>query len=126
MKGLLLCSFLTLTLFLTSCKKDPGPGGDTTIATIVKHHEKTIPGATIYIKYGATEFPGESPSNYDNSRTADKAGHTHFEELKKGDYYFYAVGYDSTISEIVKGGVHYEVTKKDKDKHVDVNIAVVE
>jgi hypothetical protein len=126
MKSIFSIIILTSAIFFTSCKKDPGPGGNTTIATIVKHHGTVIPGATIYVKYGAKEFPGGSPTNYDASSIADNAGHTHFEDLNLGDYFFYAVGYDSTISEPVTGGIHYEITKKDKNKHVDVNIAVVE
>jgi hypothetical protein len=126
MKSISSIVLLVAATLVISCKKDPGPGGDTTIAALVKHHDRAIPGATVYVKYGAKEFPGDSPSNYDASEVADVEGHTHFEDLKRGDYFFYAVGYDSSLTKTVKGGVHYEITKKDAGDHVDLNVQVVE
>jgi hypothetical protein len=112
-------------LLLISCKKE-GTGGSTTVATLVAHHSKRIPLATVYIKYGAKDFPGEDVSKYDASEVCDKEGHAHFEELQKGDYYFYAVGYDSAIAQIVKGGVPLKITRKDRGAHIDLDVAVVE
>jgi hypothetical protein len=116
---------LAAMVAITACKKE-GTGGSTTVATIVKHHEKLIPGATIYVKYGAKESPGADVSVYDESRVADAAGHAHFENLRRGDYFFYAVGYDSTINEVVKGGIPVEIKRKDKNEHIDVIVPVVE
>jgi hypothetical protein len=112
-------------LITFACKKE-GTGGSTTVATIVKHHEKLIPYATVYVKYGAKDFPGEDVSKYDASEVTDKSAHVHFEDLRKGDYYFYAVGYDSSIAEVVKGGTGIKISRKDKDKHLDLNLPVVE
>jgi hypothetical protein len=119
---LILFSF---SLFITSCSKE-GTGGTTDVATIVKHHEKVIPGATVYVKYGAKDFPGEDVSKYDASKVVDKNGHVHFDDLKKGNYYFYGVGYDSSIAMIVKGGTPMDITRKHKNQHVDLIVAVTE
>ena len=98
-----------------ACKRD-GTGGDCEIAAFAKHHETLIPGCTIYIKYGAKEFPGTDLSVYDDSKKAgsvgEAKGHTHFSGLLKGDYYLYGVGYDSSISMEVRGGIHIKLKKK--------------
>lgn len=112
---------LVLTLGFTSCKKN-GTGGDATITMTVKHHDLIIPDATIYIKYDAKEFPGEDVSKYDNSVKADGNGYAKFEGLLKGDYYLYGVGYDSNISETVKGGLGVEISKRSQIKEVIVPV----
>lgn len=117
--------FVFLCLLFFFCKKE-GTTGSTAIATLVKHHEKSIPFATVYIKYNAKEFPGEDLSKYNDSKVTDKQGHVHFENLQKGDYYFYAVGYDSSIAAPVRGGTPCKIIRKDKDKHIDFVVAVTE
>ncbi len=108
---------LLAVIVITSCKKE-GTGGDATVATIIQHHGKNIPFSTVYIKYNAKDFPGEDVSKYDANQKTDIEGHTHFEGLQKGDYYFYAIGYDSASAAIVKGGVAYKISrKKRKEKH---------
>ncbi|MBK9284774.1 MAG: hypothetical protein IPM51_10740 [Sphingobacteriaceae bacterium] len=116
---------LLMAIVITACKKE-GTGGSTTVATLVAHHAKRIPSAMVYVKYGAKDFPGSDVSKYDASELCDKDGHAHFENLQKGDYYFYGVGYDSAISMPVYGGAPVKITRKDKGKHIDVDIAVVE
>jgi hypothetical protein len=121
-------NFVTLVaclLTITACKKN-GTGGDNSIAAFPKHHGVTIPNATVYIKYGATELPGKSASDYDDSKIAIKEGtgdaHAHFEGLLKGDYFIYAIGYDSTVSEIVTGGVAVKITSKSGEKDVEIPV----
>jgi hypothetical protein len=102
-------AILVVTMFfsassISSCKKN-STGGDATIAASAKHHERTIPYSVIYIKYGAKEFPGNDVSKYDNSQKTDRHGHTHFENIRPGNYYLYGVGYDSAIMHHVTGGV---------------------
>lgn len=114
-----------VTLIFLSCKKN-GTGGDNTIAAFPKHHDKSIPGAIVYIKYGSKEFPGEDASLYDDKKIApysgSEAAHAHFEGLLKGDYYLYSVGYDSAISAPVKGGISIRITSKKGETEVDVPI----
>lgn len=115
---------VTLIPFL-ACKKN-GTGGKNSIAAFPKHHGVSIPNATVYIKYGATDLPGMNASDFDDSKIAVKEGsaaaHAHFEELLKGDYYIYAVGFDSTINETVTGGVAVKITEKAVEKDVDVPV----
>lgn len=114
MRNFLLIIVLAGSALFASCKKE-GLGGGSEIEATVRHHNDIIPNATIYIKYGAKEFPGTDPGKYDESKVTGDIDHphTHFSELHKGDYYLYAVGYDSAISMPVTGGVHVSLGKHD-------------
>ena len=120
--------FLTLSLalgFFVSCKKN-GTGGENMITASPKHHGVLIPNATVYIKYGATELPGKNPSDYDDSKIAIRKSatdaHAHFDGLLKGNYYIYAVGFDSTVNETVSGGIGVKITSKSGEQIVDVPV----
>lgn len=125
MKKINFIAFMAAILSLTACKKN-GTGGDNTIAAFPKHHGVTIPNATVYIKYGATDLPGKNASDFDDAKTAVKEGSgdadCHFEGLLKGDYFIYAVGYDSTVSEIVSGGIAVKITSKSGEKDVEIPV----
>lgn len=118
-------SILTITLMLltiSACKKE-GTGGKATITGHVKHHETHIPEAVVFIKYGATELPGTSASDYDDQAVASSGdGHYEFEGLNKGDYYVFSTGYDSTISEIVLGGTPVKIKKKSETIEIDIPV----
>lgn len=120
---IVLCS--CLIVMLAACKKN-GTGGENTIAAFPKHHGLSIPNATVYIKYGATELPGVNAADFDDSKVALREGsaapHVHFEGLLKGDYYIYAVGFDSTINEPVRGGLSVKITDKSGEKVVDIPV----
>ena len=95
-------------LSLFGCKKNQ-LGGKSNIKGKVMHHEQAIPFARVYIKYNATEFPGEDVSVYNTYIDADHNGNFLIEHIYHGQYYFYAVGYDGTIAETVKGGIALKV-----------------
>ncbi len=112
----------TLIILFTSCSKNAGTGGNNTIVATVKHHGLVIPNATVYIKYNATEFPGENTSVYDDYKTAGSDGKVKFEGLKRGDYYFFGIGFDSTINQTVIGGVPVQLLQKAGEKLIDVPV----
>lgn len=116
---------LLAVLITAACKKD-GTGGSATVAAMTKHHDKEIPFSTVYIKYGAKEFPGADVSQYDASQVTDKEGHTHFEGLLRGDYYFYAVGYDSTSQAVVKGGVGIKIKRSERKNEIELKVPITE
>lgn len=114
---------LVLTISLFSCKKE-GPGGKAKVSGIVAHHGVPVPGATMYIKYGATDFPGTDISVYDRSYAVDANGNYGIGSLVKGNYYLYAVGYDITsqgITEKLTGGVAITLSRKES-KQQDVAV----
>lgn len=120
-----LIAVVLLIFAITSCKKN-GTGGEATVAAITKHHDREIPFTTVYIKYDAKEFPGEDVSKYDANQQTDAEGHTHFEGLLPGNYYFYAIGYDSVSQAIVKGGVHLKIKRSERKKEIELKVPVTE
>lgn len=111
---------------LTSCKKND-LGGDATVAAIIKHHDEKIYGATLYIKFGTKSKPTSPTSDYDLKLIGDAdENHIHVEGLRYGKYYFYAVGYDSTINQTVIGGVPVEIKYSERKSEIDVNVPVTE
>ena len=121
-KTLSLSILLTLSILVYSCKK-AGLGGKSTIEGTAYHHAKPIPFTTVYIKYGATSFPGTDVSNYDNHVTADTNAHFAFTGLQAGNYYLYGVGYDYAIFGQVTGGIGVSVKKS---KTLTTNLPVTE
>ena len=116
--GVLVCILMSIG----ACKKE-GTGGKAEIHGHVKHHKVHIPNAVVYIKYGAKELPANI-SDYDAETIASSGdGHYEFEELQKGNYFIYAVGYDSTISETVLGGGAVKIRKKTEEVEYDVAVA---
>lgn len=119
MKNLMKISILMfLVLGFISCKKNQ-TGGKASVEGIVAHHGKPIPDAHVYVKFNATEFPGEDYTNYDTYVKADANGFYKI-SFYKGTYYIYARGYDMDIPSpyIVQGGLtvslrNHENLKKD-------------
>lgn len=111
---------IVLSIGLSACKKE-GTGGKSSVSGNVKHHSKLIPNAIVYIKYGATEFPGADIDLYDDHVTSDTNAHYEIKDLRKGDYYLYGVGYDNAILETVKGGVGITL-KYNKASTIDIPV----
>ncbi len=96
-----------------SCKKNQ-TGGKATIKGVVKHHNKPIANAFVYIKFNATEFPGSDYKLYDTYVEADGNGNYTI-PLYKGSYYIYGVGRDLDIPfpyEVV-GGLSFSIRSKE-------------
>ncbi|HEY4800112.1 MAG TPA: hypothetical protein VII99_13615 [Bacteroidia bacterium] len=111
----------TFLLFILSCGK-PGPGGSATIKGAVKHQSKLIPKAMVYIKYGATSSPGTDVTYYDASTSADAQANYQFSNLKRGNYYLFAVGFDSTTVQTVTGGAHVIINTKTETDQQDLAV----
>ncbi len=117
---------VALLCVLTSCKKN-GTGGDATIVAFPEHHGRAIKGSTMFVKFNAKDLPPDPTNNYDLKIQGEaNEDHVHIEDLLPGNYYLYAVGFDSTIMQNVKGGYPASVSKKDKKKEIDLHIAVTE
>ena len=104
---------MILVLNISSCKKNQ-LGGKASVSGVVKHHAKPIADAYIYIKFNATEFPGDNYKLYDTYVKTDANGNYKI-SLYKGSYYLYATGYDLDIPSpyIVKGGISVSVRNKE-------------
>jgi hypothetical protein len=98
---------------LSSCKKNQ-TGGKATLKGTVKHHDKPISDAYVYIKFNSTEFPGDDYKLYDTYVQADANGNYSI-TFYKGSYYIYAVGRDLDIPSPyeVKGGLSVSLRNKE-------------
>lgn len=102
---------MVCALAIISCKKNQ-LGGKSNIKGKVTHHDQAIPFARVYIKFNATEFPGEDVSVYNTYIDADHNGNFVIEHIYHGNYYFYGVGIDPTLpagANTVKGGTSLKV-----------------
>ncbi|MGL5891850.1 MAG: hypothetical protein ACRC3B_18295 [Bacteroidia bacterium] len=115
----------TVTLIFAGCKKD-GTGGNASLGITAKHHGAPIAGTVVYIKYGAEEFPGEDVSKYDASVTADNSGYAVIPNLRYGKYYIYGVGFDSSLQEIVKGGMPLKIKWSDRKDVQKEDLSITE
>ncbi|MDF2448318.1 MAG: hypothetical protein K0R26_822 [Bacteroidota bacterium] len=108
---------------MISCKKNQ-IGGKATIRGTVKHHDKPIEHAIVYVKFNASEFPGEDLKLYDTYVEADGSGNYNI-SVYKGNYYLYAVGTDLDVPPPyeVKGGVPVTVKKRKDELTVDIAIS---
>jgi hypothetical protein len=114
--------FAGMLLFFNACKKE-GVGGKSSVKGYAQHHGAPIPNCKIYIKYGATDFPGTNLSDYDATVTANTRAYYEFPDLRKGNYYLYGVGYDSAFAQIVVGGIGIKLRNKE---NLEKNIAISE
>lgn len=106
-----------------ACKKNQ-TGGKASLEGVVAHHGKPIANAHVYVKFKATEFPGEDYTNYDTYVQADADGYYKI-SFYKGDYYIFARGYDMDVPapHIVQGGLSVSLRNKE---HLKKDIAVTE
>ena len=92
-----------------------GSGGSLTLKVNIMHHSKWIKGATLKIKYNATEFPGEN-GNYDFTTIAgNQDSFILVNNLTCGDYYLFGKGIDSTLpnpDKTVQAGISFSTEKE--------------
>lgn len=111
---------------LLSCKKN-NEGGKAEIHARITHNFTPVNAATLYVKYGTQKCPSDIESNCDLKIMGEEMdNHVHVENMRYGEYYIYAVGFDSTISQIVKGGVAVKIKWSERKQTIDVDIPVVE
>lgn len=127
MKKIILIVVFALTTIIggVSCKKD-GTGGNASIAAYTYHHGAAINFPTVYVKFGAKEKPANPTSDYDLKLVGVHDNHVHIEDLRYGDYYLYATGFDSSIMLPVSGGVPVKLKWGQRKEETEVNIAVTE
>lgn len=115
-------SALSLALIVTTgaCTRDDnspggtaGKGGGATLKLVLKHHglARNIISAETFIKYNTQD----APAFYDDSVDcvqADTMSVGTFSGLKKGDYYVYGRGFDTTIKQYVVGGAKYTISQE--------------
>jgi hypothetical protein len=118
----ILPALTVLLLVFYSCGKEKaGFGGDVTLVLYPEHHTKPIYGQPSYpdsafIKFEASEFPGDDPALYDAVRVGNTGDNfVRVSGLKKGQYFIYMAGWDTTISQRVVGGIPYKIEQSSGD-----------
>jgi hypothetical protein len=131
MKKLLYIILAAQIIFIVACKKEnepvcnAGKGGNVTLVVHPQHHGAPIHGATAYVKFN-TQTNAGATSNYDLTVVGEpQEDHIHVTGLRCGDYFIYCVGYDSTISMQVFGGIPYSI-KSNQSGELEVNVPVTE
>jgi hypothetical protein len=119
----LLATAALFTIF--SCKKSD-TGGHAHIVAYTNHHGVAINFPTVYVKFGTKEKPSDPTNDYDMKLVGVHENHVHIDDLRYGDYYLYAVGFDSSIMLPVKGGVPVKIKWGQRHEETEVNIAVTE
>ena len=126
---------LALAAFtISSCTKKnsctAGASGAVTIAAFPKHHGEDILSKasypdTVFLKFNTKNSPGTNLAAYDKYFVGEVGeDHVHMAGLSCGDYYIFAVGFDSTINQRVTGGIPFSFTQTSGE--IDLNIPVVE
>lgn len=128
-KAMIFIGIIGLVSAATSCSRKEneetaGKGGNTTLRIVPKHHliAKNIINSKVFIKYNTQE----STTSFDDSvvcTLSDSVYMGTFSGLKKGNYYIAGTGYDSSISQYVKGGLPYVITD---DGTKDITLHVTE
>lgn len=107
----LLVAFICLTV--PSCvKESPDFVYLNTKATFrTQHHERAVPNIKVYIKYGASEFPGyDDFSIFDTVVVSNEFAEAVFPEVPLGKNWVVAVGIDEVLQEPVIGNLPFEIT----------------
>ena len=129
---------ITLMVSFYGCKPDKddepvdscpeGRTGALQLSATMIHHSRPIKGCDLYIKYNATEFPGEDTSLYDYHVTAPgNSAVAVIDSLNCGNYYLYAIGIDSLLDPsgwLCKGGLPFSTDKKSGS--VSINVYITE
>jgi hypothetical protein len=116
-------AILSSALLMTSCKKN-ALGGEAAIHARIFNSGNPVMGPnTVYVKFKTSTQPNNPTTNYD-LKVEGEAGenHVHIEDLRPGDYFLYAVGFDSTDMRPVHGGVATSIMWSERKEMIDAVI----
>ncbi|MDP4281833.1 MAG: hypothetical protein Q8867_06740 [Bacteroidota bacterium] len=129
-KAIILIGFLSVVaVIITSCKKDPGEGGTSSISGKVyaKDYNSTftvlqgeyyVPDKWVFIVYGdRKDYGNKIRTNYD--------GTYEFKYLRPGTYHIYAYSKDSTLQTNAEIAVIKDVTIKKQYQEVIASDIVI-
>ena len=127
--------FLSLTFFI-ACKKKSGSyttanadlKGNVTLYVHAVHHTYTLANIAVYLKKGATLYPGIDPNSYDYKVVTDANGVAEFDQLPLGAVWVYGLGTDYNINRSVTGNTGIELSQSyvGSDNKADLTLYVSE
>ncbi len=126
--------FCTATIL--SCKKQSGRyaasnadlKGNVTLYVHVVHHTYTLSNITVYLKKGATLYPGNDANAYEYKAVSDATGVAEFDQLPLGAVWIYGLGTDTNIKRGVTGNTGIELSQSfvGSDNKADLTLYVSE
>jgi hypothetical protein len=114
---------LFTALSVSSCRKND-TGGEAEVHALIYHGSTPIVGTTtLYVKYDAKSQPAEPLTTYDEKIIGEPDdNHVHVEDLRPGNYYLYAVAFDSLVMKPVKGGTAVAIKWSERKRTKEVQI----
>lgn len=120
---------LTAPIFLLSCEKDPGQGGNSTLygKVLVKEYNSTFtvleetyyaPGIWVYLVYG-------DDRDYSERVQTGPGGVWEFKYLRPGSYKVYALSKDSTLSTNADLPVIREIDISDRKQEINAGDLII-
>ncbi len=122
LKHVITLSLLSIVLFSCERNKDEvaGKGGSATLKVTPQHHGDDISNSKVKLKYNTQELPASFDEEVTTVQENGKPVAT-FTGLKKGNYYVYSTGYDSSIGQDVAGGIPYTI-KEENTQNITVPV----
>ena len=117
-------------LLIISCKQDKkdggGKGGSATLVINPQHHTvaKNIINGKVFIRYNTLDAP--TSGVYDDSAACtnhDSLLSGTITNLKNGNYYLFATGFDTSVNQYVKGGVPYTISAQSTTLTVNLPVS---
>ena len=116
---LLILTIFIFTAIVSGCRKyNAGTGGKAQITVKIINGNVNIPNADVHVMYNATSFPGTT-AVYGNTVAADNTGDAVFEDLKRGNYYFYCSFLADSI--LKEAGAFVNVASKFGEQHIVID-----
>ena len=126
-------------LILLGCRKNAsGSGGKAQITGYVEltgvvdginvNGARINRNTVVFIKYGATSFPGTDISQYDSQQNVDSKGNFDFGLMFEGSYYLYATGDYFDVNGFyysVSGGTQVNINTRKANLNYDIAVSVV-
>jgi hypothetical protein len=115
---------------LIGCKA--GDGGKATLKVYPKHHSVPIVSTanyrdTVYVFFNEEELPTNPTTNADMVVVGEVGeDQIHVENLKAGNYYIYATGWDPQINMRVFGGLPLKIKYSERKDEIKLDLPVVE
>ena len=133
------CLILPFCFVFSGCRKNAsGSGGKAQITGYVEltgvvdginvNQARISNNTVVYIKYGATSFPGTDVSQYDSQHNVDYKGNFDFGLMFEGNYYLYVTGdyfAPNSYYYAVAGGTQVNINTRKANLNYDIAVSVV-
>ncbi|MCI5057119.1 MAG: hypothetical protein MRY83_13485 [Flavobacteriales bacterium] len=110
-----------MSTLIYSCKKE-GVGGESSISGNIRSSFEGIGSSTVYLKYGEDTYTALSISEYDDIKGVAAGESFVFSNLNRGDYYVFAVAYDTICGCELIGGTGVSNLGRRDHEQITINV----